>query len=346
MRYIGNKLKLLDSIYSVIEKNNIEKGTFCDIFSGTTNVAKFFKHKGFKLISNDFMTYSYVFQRAYIQNNTEPKFRGLKNLISKPNLLKVITYLNFLKGKKGFIFNNYCLDGTVDSEYQRNYFSAENAKKIDAIRDKIEVWHASKLIRDDEFYILLAALLEVIPSVSNIAGTYGAFLKKNDQRMFKPIILAMPRIIKSKIRNNCYQEDANKLIRKISCDVLYIDPPYNERQYATNYHILESIAVWDKQLSDNKTGLRPYQHQKSKYCYAGTCIQSFKDLIDHAKCKYILMSYNTDGIIPHKDILKILRKRGKLNMYAKSYRRYKSNSNHDPSKNNVQELLFFVRVQN
>ncbi len=344
MRYIGNKINLLEFINSVVEENNIQKGTLCDIFSGTTNVAKFFKNKGFKIISNDFMNYSFVFQNAYIKNNKIPNFQRLNKIIDKPNIFKVINYLNSLKGKEGFIYNNYCIEGTKNSNYKRNYFSTENAKKIDAIRDKIEEWKNSKLISKDEFYILLTSLLEVVPSVSNVAGTYGAFMKINDPRMFKTLMLKVPNLIKSNIKNDCYQEDSNKLINNIFCDILYIDPPYNNRQYATNYHILESISVWDKKIMDTKTGLRPYENQISKYCKKSRCIEAFEDLINNAECKYILFSYNTEGIIPYNEIMRILSQKGDVKIYEKEYRRYKSNCNGNNIKSPLKELLFFVKV--
>jgi len=344
MRYIGNKLNLLEFIYSVIKKNKLPKGIFCDIFSGTTNVSKFFKKKGFKIISNDFMTYSYVFGRAYICNNDLPSFKGLSKEIKKPSLIKVIEFLNELEGEEGFIFHNYCIEGTKGKKFIRNYFSSTNAMKIDAVREKLQIWHKNKKISDNEFYILLASLLEIIPSISNVAGTFGAFMKINDPRMFKKFKLKIPDLIQSRLKHECYNEDSNKLIKRIFCDILYIDPPYNQRQYASNYHMLESIAVWDKKIKENKTGLRDYEHQKSKYCSPVKCVENFEDLIKKAKCKFILFSYNTEGIIPYKEIVRILKDKGELKIYEKEYRRYKSNSNGNQSKKILKELLFFVKV--
>jgi len=344
MRYIGNKLNLLNFVHSAISKNDIKKGKLCDIFSGTTNVAKYFKRKGWEIISNDIMNFSYVFQRAYIQNNDDPKFKGLSKLIPKPDIFKVVDYLNNLDGKDGFVFSNFCIEGSRKSRFQRNYFSSDNAKKIDAIRDQIEEWHKNELIDDDEFYILLASLLEAVPFVSNIAGTYGAFLKTNDARMSKPIILEVPSLIDGNGKHHSYNEDGNKLVRNISCDVLYIDPPYNKRQYAPNYHLLETIAVWDKKITDSKTGLRKYDHQKSEYCYPKRCIKAFEDLIANARCKYILLSYNTEGIMPKKEIIRVLSNKGKVRLYEQEYRRYKSNSNGQKSKHELKELLFFCEV--
>lgn len=346
MRYIGNKLNLLDFIYSIVEENKLPKSIVCDIFAGTTNVSKLFKEKGFTIISNDFMTFSYVFQMAYIKNNKKPSFSGLKGIIKSFDIVKVVNYLNKLEGKEGFIYNNFCSEGSKDKKFKRNYFSSKNAKKIDAIRDTIEEWFKKKLITKAEFYILLCSLLEAVPFVSNISGTYGAFLKINDPRMFKSLTLRVPSLVEGKTKNICYQQDGNELIRKIKCDILYVDPPYNSRQYAPNYHLLETIAIWDKKLLDSKTGLRPWSHQKSDYSYKNKAVGAFKDLIKNAKCKYILFSYNTEGLVPDNEIMKILLERGEVKVYTKEYRRYKSNSNGDKSKEQLKELLFFVKVKN
>ena len=347
MRYIGNKSNLLEFIYSIVKENNLPKGSFCDIFSGTTSVARFFKSKGFRVLSNDFMTYSYVFQKAYIENNKIPTFKGLEKIIPAPDIFKVINFLNNLEGKEGFIFKNYCIEGSKKyAKYERNYFSSENAKKIDVIRDEIEEWKNKNLVTESEFYILVASLLEEVPYVSNIAGTYGCFLKSNDPRMFKPLLLKVPTLLESDIRHYCYKEDSNKLIRRIFCDILYIDPPYNNRQYAPNYHIFESIAIWDKQITDTRTGLRPYKNQRSLYCYDDKCITIFDDLITNAKCKFILFSYNTEGIIPHKEVIRILSKKGKLKVFSYDYKRFKSNSNGKKKKEPLKELIYSVEVPN
>lgn len=343
MRFIGNKLNLLNFINKPLEERNITTGFFCDIFSGTANVAKFFKRKGFTIISNDFLTFSYVFQKAYIENNEVPNFFGLREIIKDHNIFKVINFLNNLPGAEGFMFKNFCLEGTKNSKYQRNYFSSENAKKIDIIRDTLKEWEKRKMLTENEFYVLLCSLLEEIPSVSNIAGTYGAFLKINDPRMFKPLTLSVPNLIQSDKPHRCYNEDANELIRRISCDILYVDPPYNTRQYAPNYHILETVAVWDKKIKDTKTGLRPWEHQKSAYSYVGKSVEAFEDLITSANCKYLLFSYNTEGLMPRKEIIRVLSLRGKPIEYLINYRRYKSHKVENP-KEKLKELLFFVEV--
>ena len=147
MRFIGNKEKLVDRIYQVVSATNTNSGSFCDFFSGTSNVGRYFKEKGFEILSSDLLYFSYVLQKAYIENNGEPEFKKLLNKIkgssssifSSPFDL-VRNYLNKLKGVKGFIYKNYTEEGTVGKEFVRKYFTPENGKKIDAMRTKIEEW--------------------------------------------------------------------------------------------------------------------------------------------------------------------------------------------------------------
>lgn len=359
MRFIGNKLNLLPFIWEVANKGNIHSGTLCDIFTGTTNVARFFKRKGFKIISNDLLHFSYAFQQAYIKNNQYPSFSLLIRTLKIPeyreslfgsekeNLIRVINYLNKLKGKKSFIYQNYSYEGTKGKKHARCYFSAKNAMKIDLIRDTIQKWYNSGLINEQEFYVLVTSLIEAVPFVSNISGTYGAFLKKWDKRAFKPLTLTAPDLIMSNVEHEVHREDANKLIREISCDVLYIDPPYNTRQYVTNYHILETIEAWDNPKIYGKTGLRPYEDQKSAYCSRDKCKEAFADLIENAKCKHILFSYNTEGLIPRDFIVRTLSKKGILKVYERPYRRFKSDSNNEKrqyKEHALKEIIYYVKI--
>ena len=343
MRYIGNKSELLEFIERPLVENNITSGTLFDLFAGSGSVSKYFKQKNYQIISNDFMFYSYVFSRAYIENNKIPAFRGLKEIISNPSLKNVICYLNGLDGIDGFIYKNFSKEGSCHLEEPRNYFSSHNSRKIDSIREKLQEWNEYGLIKETEYYILLSSLIEKIPFVSNISGTYGAYLKIDDPRMFKPFLLDVPNMIKNEFNNKAYNRDSFNLIKEIETDILYIDPPYNHRQYATNYHIWETVAVWNKKIRDTKAGLRDYENQKSSFCSKTKCAESFEDLIKNARCKYILFSYNSDGIMTQDTILSILSARGKVRQYTKTYRRFKSNSNGKP-KSDLEEWLFFVKT--
>ena len=250
MRFIGSKEKLIFLIECVVQEMEVKGKIFFDIFSGTTKVAQHFKEKGYNIISNDNLYFSYILQKTYIENNTIPKFLYLTQWLKqkktydnrKTEVENVINFLNNAKGIKDYSFENYAPSG----KYQRMYFSDENAQKIDGILQIISWWKQNNLISEIEEIILKTSLVEAIPFVSNISGTYGAYLKSWDKRAFKSLTLEVPQFILSTNQHYCFQKDANELVRDIEADILYLDPPYNTRQYISNYHVLETIAKNDK----------------------------------------------------------------------------------------------------
>ena len=326
MNYIGSKYSILDFIDEVLEDfvkpidNNI---TFCDIFSGTGVVSKYFKRKGYNIIANDIEYFSYITTKHFILNNEELTFEHLG--------LNPFEYLNKLDGIEGFIYKNYSIGGTKDKEFERQYFTDYNAKKIDAIRVKIEEWLHDNKINENEYNYLISCLVESADRVANTASVYEAFLKKIKVSASKNLELKKidTVIYDGNKKYEVYNEDANELIHKISGDILYLDPPYNNRKYDTNYHMLETIALYDEPTIKGKTGLRIEDNKKSKYCMKNEASKVFEDLIKNAKFKYILLSYNDEGIIPIETIKRIMNKYGKYKCYARKHKRFKSDKNRD-----------------
>lgn len=358
MRFIGCKENLLGFIEAFVKGKDLRGNVFCDLFAGTGSVAKRFKKLGYKIISSDLLYFSYVLQKVYIEQNQYPKFiKLLKHLRIDPveetlftsesqSAKEIIKYLNNLEGIEGFIYKNYSPEGTQKQNHHRKYFTGENSKRIDAIREKIEEWEKSNLISEQEYYFLLASLIEAVPFVANISGTYSAFLKEWDKRAFKKLTLKVPEIIKSEEINKVYYDNGLKVLDQAkSIDILYLDPPYNERQYAPNYHILETIAKWDKPKIKGITGMRPYENQKSEFCNAKTGIKALGEIIKKNNFKYLLLSYNDDGIMPENEILKLFNKAGKTEIAELNYQRYKSNSNGE-QKNDVKEKIYYLKKVN
>ena len=352
MNYIGSKLSLLefleDSINKVVDKNC---NTFCDLFAGTGIVGSYFKKKGYRIIANDIQYYSYVLNRHYIGNHKElyfsrltKEFSGFKGIDTKNRKKFVCDYLSKLKGIKGFIYKNYCLGGTKDKEEPRQYFSDENGMRCDAIRQKIESWKKEKLISDNEYYFLVTSLVESIDKYANTASVYGAFLKKLKKTAQNSLILKPAELIINDKEHKVFNEDINNVVEKIEGDILYLDPPYNQRQYATNYHILETIAKYDNPRIHGKTGLREYQNQKSLYCSRTQVKKAFKDLILKAKVKYIFLSYNNEGLMTLDDIKEIMSLRGKYGNFMKEYNRFKADKseNRNYKANKTTEYLHYV----
>ncbi len=344
MNYIGSKLSLLDFIErSIDEITGGDYFTVCDLFAGTGAVGKHFKRKGKQIIANDIQNYSYVLNRHYIGNHKPLKFTGLENEITELKLSQdksktVCEYLSGLTGKSGFIYQNYCLGGSNE----RQYFSDENGRLCDAVRERIDIWKDNKQITNDEYYFLLCSLLESVDKVANTASVYGAFLKSLKKSAQKQLRVAPAELIINDNEHTIFNDNANKVASLNYADVLYLDPPYNHRQYATNYHILETIAKNDEPEIHGKTGLRDYATQKSQYSSRSQVKNAFADLINKAKAKYIFLSYNNEGLLSLEDIKKIMSSRGKYGYFTKEYHRFKADSNREYSTDKTLEYLHYV----
>lgn len=352
MNYIGSKLSLLEfleeSINKVVDKNC---DTFCDLFAGTGIVGSYFKKKGYKIIANDIQYYSYVLNRHYIGNHKELNFAklakeipNLKNIEIKNRKDFVCNYLSNLKGVRGFIYKNYCFGGTKDKAEPRQYFSDENGMRCDAIRQKIESWKEQNLISDDAYYFLITSLIESIDKYANTASVYGAFLKNLKRTAQNNLVLKPAELIINDQDHEVFNADINEVAEKVNGDILYLDPPYNHRQYATNYHLLETIAKYDNPKIHGKTGLRDYGKQKSLYCSRTQVKKAFKDLILKAKAKYIFLSYNNEGLMTLGDIKEIMNSRGKYGHFTKEYSRFKADKSENRNfiANKTMEYLHYV----
>jgi adenine-specific DNA-methyltransferase len=341
MRYIGNKIQMLENIQSVINENITDAESFFDIFSGSATVARYFKNQ-YKIMSNDNLYFSYVLQRATVENDKLPNFKKLEQHLG----MDLDSYLNdidkYYDGRfsldKFFIMNNYSPIG------DRMYFTIENSKIIDLWRLYIEQWLHEKIIDLNEYYYLIARVIETVPFFSNISGTYGAFLKTWDPRAIKKIKLVELEITTNHKKNKSYNFDSNEVLNKVSGDILYIDPPYNERQYLPNYHLLETIARYDYPKIKGVTGIREYNEQKSNFCLKNKVYDEFESLIRKAKFKHILLSYSTDGIMEESKIVDIMSKYsvdGKCKVYKFPHKRYKSRTLVNNS--DLYELVFYIK---
>lgn len=340
MRFIGGKTLIIPYIIELIKEKTIDVKSMSDVFAGSGVVSREFKSLGYDVISNDLMYFSYVLLRGTIGINSKLKFQNLN--ISNP-----IEYLNNLNLesinhnlKTCFIYQNYSPKGG------RLYFTEENALKVDLVRAQIENWYKDSLINEDEYFYLLTCLIEAVPFISNITGVYGAYLKHWDKRALNNLELKNVDLSINNSVGQAFNEDSNRLIENIKTDLAYFDPPYNQRQYLPNYHVLETIAKYDNPNIKGVTGLRDYSEQKSDYCRKYSALNAFEDLIKKTNSRYIVISYNTEGLLPHNEIISILEKYGKQSTVDYKFIDYKRYKNAQTNKNkNLKEILYFVEKE-
>ncbi|HIP54069.1 MAG TPA: modification methylase [Sulfurimonas autotrophica] len=311
MNYIGSKLKLSSWILKEVKRvvgSDLSQKVFCDMFAGTGIVGRVFKKEVKRVISNDLEYYSYVLNKNYIENH--------KAIDEKEKYIEELNNLPVIED--GFIYQNYCLG----SGSGRQYFSDANGKKIDAIRTKIQEWKENNKINSNLYYFLLASLLESADKVANTASVYGAFLKHMKKSALKELILEPAYFVENENAHQVFNRDSNELIKEISGDILYLDPPYNQREYGANYHLLNTIAKYDNFIPKGKTGLREYN--RSSYCKKAKVHSSFEELIKHADFQYIFLSYNNEGLMSKDDVATIMKKYGEYSLVTKEYQRYKA----------------------
>lgn len=312
-KYLGSKQRLL----SFIEQSILERvpviGRFCDGFSGTGVVASRFRKHADYVIANDILFSNFIINKAFLQYTIEQ--------VSIEKLSHLVGCLNDMHPERGYVYENY--GGT--------YFTHENAACIDAIRNQIDTFMSSNVCTEEEFCVLLTGLLFAVDKAANTLGQYDAFLKHLgkesynpsgrhmvDSNVYKKIRIQLPEMSSEKWCD-VYNEDVNVLISRTEGDVLYLDPPYNTRQYVDCYHVLENIARWKKPKLYGKTRKFDRKQLKSRYSRKREAVKALSELVNRAKYRYIFISYNNEGIIAKNEITNILEKRGAVEVLEKPY---------------------------
>ncbi|NVP18177.1 DNA adenine methylase [Candidatus Gracilibacteria bacterium] len=328
-RYLGNKFKLLDFISEIIEKEKITFSSFCDIFAGTGVVGNFFNKKNIKVISNDILEANFVSLVTFLK-------------ATKKDFEKIPEYIEHLNNLKTTKKDNY-----VSINYGDKYFDYNNAIRIGEIREEIERMNLKPIEKN----ILLSSLVYSIDKIANTCGHYAAFRKKMSK--YPEIKLNIPEInFESNLNNEIYKEDANILVSKINPDVIYLDPPYNSRQYFNSYHVLENIVKWNKpELEGITKQIKDRSKYKSEYC-SNNAYNVFSDLIQKANCKYLIVSYNNTGEkldarsnskLSDTQIIEILSKKGKVTIHEKDYKYYTAGKNNNIKEH--KERLYVCKVK-
>lgn len=333
LNYIGSKKTLKNTIFKVCKDNinNIFEYSFADLFAGTgivgfnINITENFCKN---VLSNDLEYYSYIINCAL-----------LKSIYSE-KINKIIEDLNKITDlKEGLIYKNF----SNHQNCERMFFTNKNAKKCDTIRIEINRLLKENIINENEFNFLLASLIVSIDKCANTSSVYGAYLKKFKKTALKEFVLKPIHInIKLNDENKVFNKKIEDLVKENEFDIVYLDPPYNQRQYGGNYSPLNYIAKYDENIElKGKTGLIK-DYNKSAFCSKVKIKKTFKNLIKDINCKYLLLSYNNEGLLSEKELKDTLLEKGDLKLYKIEYSKFKAQMKVKESK--TIEYLWFIKV--
>ncbi len=336
--YIGNKRKLLDLIADAVAVTRPRPGdTFLDLFAGSGVVSRFAKKLGLTVIANDWEPHTRPINACYIECNHKPSFARLGGYET------TISLLNSVSPRVDWVTENLAPldDDHYDVATERMFFMRKNATRIDAIRGRIEEWHGSGMIDAREANCLLAPLLYQACYRSNTSGVFKGFhrgwggqTRTALHRIATDLVLS-PAVFHDNGRiNRVLCKDAAAVARDLSSEpvhIAYIDPPYNQHPYASNYHVLTSIALWDRPAlpppgtRGSKSAIRTDWRttRRSPYNHRGHALDAYRDLVAALNARYILTSYSTDGTIPLDGLLAANTARGRVTIFARPYKRYR-----------------------
>ena len=328
--YIGSKRALTGFISkTILQSIGSTPKIIADVFSGTGAVSAVFKEEGFKVHANDYLEFCANISASILLNDGPPMFSGLQLDTDDGDgsrYCSIIKYLNELPSiEGGFIHNNYSPASNVYVGFERKYFTEQNASKIDTIRLKISEWKNE--LSEAEHALLLSNLILAVSDVSNVAGTYGCYLKKWKISSLKDIKLKPSNFILGERKDHLITSmNAETALEKYNSPVVYADPPYTKRQYAAYYHLLETIVLNDKPELTGSTGLRDWAVKSSDFCYKRKAEGALERLVRSANCEHFFLSYSSDGQISHSKVLEILSLFGRATYQEVELKRYKSSS--------------------
>lgn len=329
-RYLGNKYRLLPFITRVVADEGLDFSTFADIFAGTGAVSSAFTDK--TLITNDILYSNYICNFAWF---------GAQSY-DKGKIADSIVRYNSSAGcdKLG---HNYMTDNFADT-----YFSKDDCQRIGFIRQDIEERHCAGELNDRERALLITSLLYAMDKIAKTCGHYDAYRK--GAQFDASLEMYVPLAREDNNPNNiCYNMDANALVSKLEAELVYIDPPYNSRQYCDAYHLLENVAQWEKPEVYGVARKMDRSALKSKYCTRGAA-KAFEALIGDINAKYILLSYNnmsekgngrSNAKLSDGDIMRILTQKGTVKVFSESYKAFTTGKSDIPDN---EERLFLVRT--
>jgi len=350
--YIGNKRSLLDFIEEPIKivlqelsKNKIDT---LDLFSGSGIVARYLKQYSRVLHTNDLESYSKTVNACYLMNRSEINISQLKEYHNM-----IINRIIDQGMKPGFISRLYSPKDDNNIQIgERVFFTRRNALYIDTVRQLLEE------VPEPYKTMLLGPLIYEASNKNNTSGVFKGFYKNSEtklgqfggngknalKRILADITLELPVLSKFECDVNVYQEDANILVETLpKVDLAYLDPPYNQHPYGSNYFMLNLINDYIEPRSISEVSGIPKNWNKSKYNSKKSAIESMEDLCNKINAKYVLISFNSEGFITKDNMIDILSKQGEVRVYEKKYNTFRASRNLKNRDMHVKEYLFLLK---
>lgn len=332
-RYIGSKARFTEEIMKYVGKPAGDSGRFVDVFCGTGAVAAEAHKLGWDVWVNDNLISAVTMASARMMSFKQAKFLNVGGYSS------VIDILNNVPGINGVIWKEYSPASINFCGVERKYVTEQNAQKIDGIRKVISELYLSGKINALECEVLIADLISAVNRVANIAGTYGCFLSKWQKQALSELTLKERDLSKSEGIVETTNLDAFELKVKEN-DVVYLDPPYTKRQYASYYHILETITINDEPVVEGVSGLRPWKHKASVFCYKRKALKALVELIIKFNSKKVILSYSSEGHVDLNNLVSELKITGNVKLIPLiSVGRYRPNKVASSNGNTVTEYL-------
>ncbi|CAM3306105.1 MULTISPECIES: DNA adenine methylase [Sphingomonadaceae] len=303
-RYIGSKARLTSPLSRVISSyDNCDR--FVDAFCGTGAVSEVAGLLGRDVWANDTMVSATIMTAARLLSHDQVSFSRLDGYDG------AINRLNQTPARTGYFHRTYSPASALHAGTARRYFTEENAARIDAMRSLISDWREGGDISPDEEKLLLADLIAGVNRCANIAGTYGCFLSKWQSAALRPIVL-QPRLLKDFATElDTTTHDVADLVTAEN-DLVYLDPPYTKRQYASYYHIIETLVLGDEPRVEGVSGLRPWQHKASAFCYKRRALDALVSLVENIGSRHVILSYSAEGHVDLLELEEMLSRSGKI----------------------------------
>lgn len=291
-----------DKVFSILNKK-VKSGSFCDPFGGMSTIGALFKENGYQVYSGDILKFANCFQISRIEINHKIQFRKLKKEINVKTNSDLELYMNNIPDKKKWFTNEYAV--------KRKFFTLKNAKRIEACVNEIYKWKAAQLLNRKEYAYLISSLIDSMDKIANTAGTYYAYLKEFNRKSLKNFKFQFIKTTRGAPGSKAYLQNANTLIKKKYYDIIYLDPPYNERCYASYYHLPETLATGKFLQTHGKAGLTIYKKKKSDFNNKGA-FNKLEELLGEAKFQLLAFHYTDNGLISRNDIRNLLKQYGKV----------------------------------